>query len=517
MRSTPASLTAQLEALKAAGIGGVEITPIYGVRGAEDRFIPYLSDAWMKVLDYTLREAARLDLGVDMATGTGWPFGGPWVGDDSSPRTLVHKTWVLGGGERLSEPVRLRQTPLVRALGNQIHVVNEGAPGDPPRAGAAAQPVIRSDARAIQITDLADPVAANKNLQALALEQVKYPRDLPLIVLMAFDDAGEVLDLTARVGPTACSTGPRPPAGGGSTRSLPDGTASSSSAPLPAARATSSTISPATRFAATSRRSIAPSPDIALAGLRAFFNDSYEVDDATGQADWTPALLEEFQKRRGYDLRRHLPALFVDAASDKATSAERATSTPACLPTTARPSRICCSRRSRSSGRGGRARGGGKCATRRTAHQPTCSILYAASDIPETEGAEIQRFKWATSAAHVAGRPLVSAEAATWLGEHFRSTLADVRANVDRFFVAGVNHIFYHGTAYSPVGEAVAGLAVLRRGRVQSAELMVGRLRRAQPLRHAGAVVPAGRHARSRCPAVLPVLRIADRARQRAA
>ena len=57
----------------------------------------------------------------------------------------------------------------------------------------------------------------------------------------------------------------------------------------------------------------------------------------------------------------------------------------------------------------------------------------------------------------MAGRPLVSAEAATWLGEHFRSTLADVRANVDRFFVAGVNHIFYHGTAYSPVGETWPG------------------------------------------------------------
>ena len=96
---------------------------------------------------------------------------------------------------------------------------------------------------------------------------------------------------------------------------------------------------------------------------------------------------------------------------------------------------------------------------RNQAHGAPANLLdlYAASDIPETEGAEIQRFKWATSAAHVAGRPLVSAEAATWLGEHFRSTLADVRANVDRFFVAGVNHIFYHGTAYSPVGEAWPG------------------------------------------------------------
>ncbi len=80
-----------------------------------------------------------------------------------------------------------------------------------------------------------------------------------------------------------------------------------------------------------------------------------------------------------------------------------------------------------------------------------------ASDMPETEGAEIQRFKWATSAAHVAGRRLVSAEAATWLGEHFRVRLAEVKAAVDQFFVAGVNHIVYHGTAYSPVGDAWPG------------------------------------------------------------
>ena len=83
--------------------------------------------------------------------------------------------------------------------------------------------------------------------------------------------------------------------------------------------------------------------------------------------------------------------------------------------------------------------------------------LYAASDIPETEGTEIPRFKWATSAAHVAGRRLISAEAATWLGEHFRSTLADVRTALDRFFVAGVNHIVYHGTAYSPPQEPWPG------------------------------------------------------------
>src|SRR5687768_1052311 len=83
----PANLTSELEALRAAGLGGVEITPIYGVRGEEARFIPYLSDKWVSMLEHVLREARRLGLGVDMATGTGWPFGGPWVGEEIAPRT----------------------------------------------------------------------------------------------------------------------------------------------------------------------------------------------------------------------------------------------------------------------------------------------------------------------------------------------------------------------------------------------------------------------------------------------
>ena len=61
----------------AAGIGGVEITPIYGARGYEARYIDFLSPQWVEMLEHTASEAQRLGLGVDMATGTGWPFGGP--------------------------------------------------------------------------------------------------------------------------------------------------------------------------------------------------------------------------------------------------------------------------------------------------------------------------------------------------------------------------------------------------------------------------------------------------------
>jgi hypothetical protein len=429
----PASLTAQLEAFKAAGLGGVEITPIYGVRGAEDRFIPYLSETWMKMLDHTLREAARLDLGVDLATGTGWPFGGPWVGDDTSPRTMAHKTWVLAGGGRLREPVRLRQMALVRALGNQIHVVNEGAPGDPPRANAPAQPVIRSDARAIEITDLADPVSANKNLQALALEQVKYPRELPLSVLMAYGDSGEALDLTARVGPNGLLDWTAP-AGRWTLYALFAGWHGK----LVERAAPGGEGNVIDHFSRAAIHGYLAPFDRAFAGhrlpgLRAFFNDSYEVDDATGQADWTPSLLEEFQKRRGYDLRQHLPALFLsagDAQSDvhaRVLADYRETISDLLLDTFTVEWAKWAHGRERQ--------------VRNQAHGAPANLLdlYAATDIPETEGTEIPRFKWATSAAHVAGRPLVSAEAATWLGEHFRSTLADTCATCHRVFRAGVH------------------------------------------------------------------------------
>jgi hypothetical protein len=96
---------------------------------------------------------------------------------------------------------------------------------------------------------------------------------------------------------------------------------------------------------------------------------------------------------------------------------------------------------------------------RNQAHGSPANILdlYAASDIPETEGTELLRIKFATSAAHVTGKKLVSAEAATWLNEHFRSTLWDVKQSLDRYFLGGVNHVCYHGTAYSPANEPWPG------------------------------------------------------------
>jgi hypothetical protein len=96
---------------------------------------------------------------------------------------------------------------------------------------------------------------------------------------------------------------------------------------------------------------------------------------------------------------------------------------------------------------------------RNQAHGSPSNILdlYATVDIPEIEGVEPLRIKMASSAGNVTGKKLVSSESATWLNEHFESNLSDIKIALDRFMLNGVNHIFYHGTTYSPADEPWPG------------------------------------------------------------
>ncbi|MDE7146132.1 MAG: glycosyl hydrolase family 2, partial [Duncaniella sp.] len=63
-------ITYNLEEFAKKGLGGVEITPIYGVQGNEANDIIYLSDKWMDMLAHNIAEAKRLGLQIDMNNGT---------------------------------------------------------------------------------------------------------------------------------------------------------------------------------------------------------------------------------------------------------------------------------------------------------------------------------------------------------------------------------------------------------------------------------------------------------------
>ncbi len=85
-------LTYNLEEMAKAGIGGVEITPIYGVQGNDANEISFLSPQWMQMLKHTEAEGKRLGIEIDMATGTGWPFGGPLVSEEDAATKAIFQT-----------------------------------------------------------------------------------------------------------------------------------------------------------------------------------------------------------------------------------------------------------------------------------------------------------------------------------------------------------------------------------------------------------------------------------------
>src|SRR4051794_24189219 len=81
----------QLLAFSNAGFGGVHVIPIYGVKGYESHFKPFLGEAWLNMLDYTTEQAEQLGMGTDLSMGTGWPFGGPHVSPKDAAKKFVRR------------------------------------------------------------------------------------------------------------------------------------------------------------------------------------------------------------------------------------------------------------------------------------------------------------------------------------------------------------------------------------------------------------------------------------------
>ena len=298
-----------------------------------------------------------------------------------------------------------------------------------------------------KLEQLKDPVTQNNNLQKLALDQVRFAKPIPLISLMAYSDRGEVIDLIAHVEEGKLNW--VAPKGSWTLYGLFQGwhgkmveRAAPGGEGLVIDHFSQKAIEHyLDRFDKAME-------EASLDGLRAYFNDSYEVDDARGEANWTMDFLKAFEEKRGYDLQQYVPALWGDDTEEnnqRVLSDYRETLSELLLETFTLHW-------------GKWAKDQGKI-IRNQAHGSPANILdlYAASDIPETEGTDIIRAKFASSAANVSGKALVAAEAATWLGEHFTTNLADLKENVDRYFMSGVNHIFYHGTCYSPPGETWPG------------------------------------------------------------
>ncbi|TWT88611.1 hypothetical protein Mal64_20960 [Pseudobythopirellula maris] len=378
-----ANLTRLLEEYDASGLGGVEITCLYGVNGEdESREIDYESDRWVEVVTHALDEAERLGMIVDLPPGSGWRMGGPSVA--------------------------------------------------------------REDGNA-EVYVLTDEVSSGKAFEK-DYSQATPKRGLPPQAVVAYGADGKTIDLTDRLSDEGVLEWTVP--AGGSWRVAAVGMRLSGERVKRAGPGGSGlNINPYSRrsvenFLAAFGESVDKLPE---GKIRASFHDSYEYNGS-----WSDDFLQEFQERRGYPLEQHL--LELSGESDDLDAVAR----------------VRCDYRETMSDLVRDAlikpwiewsHSKGQLARNQAHGSPGNWLdLYAMADIPETESfgrleggdGRPALFRFASSAAHLAGRRLVSSETATWLAEHFTVDLGQVKEIVDRQLISGINHIIYHGTAYSP-------------------------------------------------------------------
>ncbi len=105
-----------LDQLVEAGFGGVEITPIYGVKGKEDESIEYLSKRWVEMLQHTLDAATRRGMAVDLPPGSGWRCGGPFVTVEQANASLKIDTLSIQEGSHLDLDLSDKRVLHVRAI-----------------------------------------------------------------------------------------------------------------------------------------------------------------------------------------------------------------------------------------------------------------------------------------------------------------------------------------------------------------------------------------------------------------
>jgi hypothetical protein len=366
-----ANLTRELEDFSKAGLGGVEICPIYGAKGYETRDLPFLSENWTAAYAHTARETARLGMGVDLTTGTGWPFGGPQVKDADASASLESIKAKAKGGKAVELALPKGKLEVLSAWPDQ------GEPID-------LLPHVRSGR--LEWTAPAGNWRIHGLVSKHGIQKVK--RAAP-------GGAGWVLDPF-------------------STDSIDRYLKS---------------------FDPALDRPEVPEP-------RAHFHDSFEYY----LAGWTDDFFTKFQQLRGYDLRAQLPAFHGEGEADTVARVRadyRETMSDLHRDYLAKWHDWAKQRGS---------------LTRNQAHGSPGNLLdhYAVADIPETEifrhvdEAQIPMLQFASSAAHLTGKKLVSAETFTWLGEHFQVTPAALKEAADFVWLGGVNHILFHGIPYSP-------------------------------------------------------------------
>jgi hypothetical protein len=397
---TKVQLEKEMRMMKAGGIGGFEVQPVYPL-ALDDPDIPfknltYMSDEFLDMVRFTSEKARELGLRMDMTLCSGWPYGGPYVTAAHASRMLRSEHLAIKPGETsFAMPDMIDGEKLIAAFLANAKPAPETAPAG--RKGRRAANLAFESTRQFQIahgaidrrvtlpSDLGGANTVLIFISSLTGQQVKRPAVGSEGFVLNHYDRGAVEAHLKVIGDRLMTAfGSHPP--------------------------------------------------------YAVFSDSLEVY----AADWTPDFMEQFKKRRGYDLTPYLPALAgdigpktLDIRHDWGKTLTELVDENYLTPINEWAKRHGTRFRSQTYGL-----------------PPVAMSSNALVALPEGEGAQwrgLSSTRWASSASHLYGRPVTSSETWTWLHSPvFRATPLDMKAEADLHFLEGINQLIGHGWPYSP-------------------------------------------------------------------
>jgi hypothetical protein len=378
-------LEKELDTMRGAGMGGVEIQPVYPLMLDDPANgivnLRYLSPEFLSDVSFVNSKAHQLGLRVSVTLGSGWPYGGPGT------------TLPLAAG-------RLKVVAI--PIQNGTVAPPDLAQGDSMIAAFLVSGSEQSfDAATAKQFDPAIPLSAAPAGSTALFFIASHTRQM--VKRAAFGAEGYVLDHFSR--------------------------------------------------AAIDEHL----DDVATPLLKAFgnlppysvFSDSLEVY----ASDWTTNLPAEFRKRRGYDLIPHLPELLAGGTPQAEAVRHDWGETLSDL-----------IRENYLAPLTHFAEAHGTQFRSQTYGDPAVTLAdESVPGLPEGEGPQGRAFsysRWATSASHLYGRTVTSAETWTWLhSPAFRATPLDMKAEADRMFLLGINQFVGHGYPYSPPAAGEPGWA----------------------------------------------------------
>ena len=459
---TREGMTADLEAMKKAGIGGAIFLEVdIGIpRGP----VKFMSPQWQDLVVHALREADRLGIQIALGTGPGWcGTGGPWLKPEQTMQHLVASETNVVGPMAFSAPLPQPQprtpyfgmgtlTPELekewREFYRDVAVVAFPTPGGASRLADVNEKALYER----------DPYSSKPGVKPFLPAPAAFP-DLPKSDCI---ELGQAVELTKKLSKDGRLVWEVPP--GKWTimrfgRTLTGQT--TRPAPLPGLGFESDKFDREAldvQFSAFVEKLLSGAGPHTNAdgGLTMLHFDSWEM----GSQNWSPNFRKEFEKRRGYDPVKYLPAFSGRVVGDPEISERflwdvRRTASELIVDNhVGYLARLAHKKKLGLSIEPYDLNPAGDLTMGRVADVPQCEFWYLGFD---TTYSTIE----AASIAHTCGRSIVAAEAFTsTLGEDWKADPGALKPLGDWAYCAGVNRFDFHRFQAQPWNDRWPGMTM---------------------------------------------------------